>query len=119
MNTSPENVISYCPKCGSDEFVFEGERSFLCGKCKFNFFINSAAAVAVLMVNDKGQLLLTKRAFEPQKGMLDLPGGFVDPGETVEEAAVREVKEELNLDVHHLRYLISQCNEYEYRNNFV
>ena len=110
--TKPENVIKYCPKCGSPEFIFEGERSFLCNDCKFHFFINGSAAVAALIENNKGELLLSVRAFNPNKGMLDLPGGFVDPNESVEHALKREIKEELNLDVTQLEYLVSFPNEY-------
>jgi len=68
--------------------------------------------VAAIIVNEKGQVLLTRRAYEPCAGMLDLPGGFVDPMETAEEAVVREIKEELNINVVSLRYLASFPNEY-------
>jgi len=110
--TKPENVIKFCPKCGSEQFVFDGSKAFRCQKCMFHFFINSACAVAAIIVNKDGRLLLTRRAFDPCAGMLDLPGGFVDPQETAEESVVREVKEELNLDVLSLRYLESFPNEY-------
>jgi ADP-ribose pyrophosphatase YjhB (NUDIX family) len=110
--TKPEKVLKHCPKCGSPEFIFEGEKSFKCNHCKFHFFINSAAAVAALIENEKGELLLTVRAFEPNKGMLDLPGGFVDPKESAEDAIKREIKEELNLDVLQLEFLASFPNEY-------
>lgn len=112
MMTKPEIVLKFCPKCGSRYFNFEGERSFLCGKCGFHFFINSSAAVAAIIENDKGELLLTIRAFDPNKGMLDLPGGFVDPNESVEEALIREIKEELNLNVESFEYITSFPNEY-------
>ncbi len=112
MNYRPQHVLKYCPKCGDGRFVFDGFRAFKCGACQFHFFINSAAAVAGILINDEGELLLTVRAFEPQKGCLDLPGGFVDPLETAELALMREIKEELNLDVVSLTYLTSSFNEY-------
>nr|WP_321451257.1 NUDIX domain-containing protein [uncultured Carboxylicivirga sp.] len=111
-STQPGNVINYCPKCGSKEFIFDGSRSFKCSTCGFHFFINSSAAVAAVIVNEKGEVLLTRRAFEPCKGMLDLPGGFVDPMESAEEAIRREIKEELNLDIEEMQYLVSYPNEY-------
>ncbi len=110
--TSPQHILKFCPKCGSAEFHFEGEKSFLCASCGFHFFINSSAAVAALIENDKGELMLTIRAFEPNKGMLDLPGGFVDPLESAEHALKRELIEELNLEATEMTYLSSFPNEY-------
>ena len=110
--TYPEKVIRFCPKCGSSEFFYQQDNSFLCKQCEFHLYINSAAAVAALIVNEKGELLLTRRAVEPQKGMLDLPGGFVDVMETAENALCREIKEELNLEVKDFSYFMSHPNEY-------
>jgi NAD+ diphosphatase len=110
-------AFEFCPKCGSDSFFSKDKgRSFKCEDCHFQYFINSSAAVACLIFNAKGELLLTRRALEPNKGMLDLPGGFVDPMETVEEAAIREIKEELNLDLSNLNYLVSFPNLYPFSN---
>ncbi|MRT94243.1 NUDIX domain-containing protein [Ancylomarina sp. 16SWW S1-10-2] len=111
-STLPKNTIHYCPKCGSSEFSFKKDQSFLCNKCEFHLYINSAAAVAALIVNDKGEILFTRRAFEPHKGMLDLPGGFVDIMETAENALCREIKEELNLEIKQFDYYMSSPNEY-------
>lgn len=111
-STLPQNTIHYCPKCGSSDFSFKENQSFLCLKCNFHLYINSAAAVAALIINDKGEILFTRRAFQPHKGMLDLPGGFVDIMETAEQALVREIKEELNLDIEKHEYFKSHPNEY-------
>jgi NADH pyrophosphatase NudC (nudix superfamily) len=110
-------AFKFCPKCGSNAFFTTDKgRSFNCEDCHFQYFINSSAAVACLIFNSKGELLLTRRAFEPNKDMLDLPGGFVDPMETAEEAAIREIKEELNLDLSNLHYLVSFPNLYPFSN---
>jgi mutator protein MutT len=74
--------------------------------------VNSAAAVAALVVNPEGKLLLTTRAVEPDYGKLDLPGGFIDPGETAEEAVKRELWEELGMKVNSMEYITSAPNEY-------
>lgn len=110
--TKPEEVLKYCPRCGADKFSFEGTHSFLCKVCGFHYFVNSASAVAALIENEKGELLLTVRAFEPHKGMLDLPGGFVNINESAENAVAREIKEELNVDVTEVHFLASFPNEY-------
>ena len=111
-STLPKNAIHYCPKCGSSEFSFKEDQSFLCNSCDFHLYINSAAAVAALIVNSQGEILFTRRALEPHKGMLDLPGGFVDIMETAENALFREIKEELNLEVEKYEYFMSSPNEY-------
>jgi len=111
-NTHPVSVLKFCPRCGSNRFPATGSRSFECADCSFNYFVNSSAAVAVLLFNEKGELLLTRRAFKPYLGMLDLPGGFIEPMETGEQAAVREIQEELGIEIHSLEYFGSFPNEY-------
>ncbi len=110
--TKPNEVIKYCPRCGSSQFIYQDDKSFKCESCDFHFFINSAAAVAAIIENDEKEILMTIRAKEPEKGLLDLPGGFVDPGETAEDALKREIKEELNLQITDSEFLTSYPNEY-------
>lgn len=111
-NTHPVNVFKFCPRCGSAHFHATGTRSFQCKECSFQYYVNSSAAVAVLLFNEAGELLFTRRAIEPHFGKLDLPGGFIDPMETAEQAAIREIQEELGIQVHSLRYFCSYPNEY-------
>jgi len=73
------------------------------------------SAVAGIATDPDGQVLLLVRANDPGKGMFGLPGGFVDPGETAEEALQREVLEEVELEVTSYHYLVSYPNEYNYR----
>ena len=111
-STHPVNVLKFCPRCGSAHFQATGSRSFKCADCSFNYYANASAAVAVLLFNEKGELLFTRRAIEPHFGKLDLPGGFIDPMETAEQAAIREIQEELGIPIHSLKYLCSYPNEY-------
>jgi len=111
-NTHPVNVLKFCPRCGSAHFPATGDRSFTCSDCSFNYYANSSAAVAVLLFNEKGELLFTRRAIEPHFGKLGLPGGFIDPMETAEQAVVREIQEELGIEIHSLKYFCSYPNEY-------
>ena len=71
----------------------------------FHFFINSSAAVAALIVDENRRLMLVTRGIEPNYGKLDLPGGFIDPGESAEHAVERELFEELGLKVKKMEYM--------------
>ena len=106
--------LVYCPKCGSKHFNKIELRAKKCDDCGFIYYKNAAAAVAAFCVNDKGELLMTRRAFNPSKGMLDLPGGFVDFEETAEEALALEIREELGVDIISSKYLFSFPNKYSF-----
>ena len=110
----PLDKFKYCPVCGADNFTENDGKSKKCHKCGFRYYLNAVSAVAGFIVDDNNRLLLCRRAKEPLKGTLDLPGGFVDIGETAEDAIRREVKEELNLHTDSIRYLFSIPNEYLY-----
>lgn len=104
----------FCPFCSSDQFVFDGIKSYLCASCKRKYFINESAAVAAIIFDENLGLMLVTRGRDPKKGMLDLPGGFIDLGETAEDALKREIFEELGADVEEAEYFSSEPNTYEY-----
>ncbi len=110
----PKLSFKYCPSCGKMGNFDSKEFAFKCNSCDFHFFLNASAAVTALIFNEKGELLFTRRGIEPAFGMLDLPGGFVDPGESIENAIVREVKEELDLEVDKIEFYASFPNQYVY-----
>lgn len=110
---TPFADFRYCPRCGSASLSQQEQRALQCADCGFKFFFNCASAAGALLLY-QGRLILGVRAKQPQKGMLDLPGGFIEYDETVEEALRREVKEEFNLDITHLAYLTSAPNNYCY-----
>jgi mutator protein MutT len=110
----PLKSFEYCPRCGSKHFNINGERSRHCTNCNLTYYANASASTAAIITNSKGEVLLATRVFDPAKGKLDLPGGFVDMNETAEEAIIREIKEELNLDVQNPQYLFSLPNEYNF-----
>lgn len=110
-----DHGFKFCPKCGDNKILWrELRRSYKCEVCNFDYYVNNSAAVACLITNNLGEILLTRRAFDPNKGMLDLPGGFVEPLETAEEAVIREIREELNLVVTKIKYLVSYPNLYPF-----
>lgn len=113
-STDPRHVFGFCPRCGSGGLRARDVRSFVCEECGFEYFINQAAAVVALIEDDRGRLLMTRRAREPKIGTLDLPGGFVDVQETAEHALIREVREELNLTIKGFSYFGSFPNTYPY-----
>lgn len=110
----PLHLFRFCPKCGSPRFVEHNDKSKHCEACGFTYYINPSAATVALIVNDQGEWLCVRRAKEPAKGTLDLPGGFSDLYETSEEGIIREVKEETGLDVAAVEFLFSIPNQYVY-----
>ncbi|MFD2229595.1 NUDIX hydrolase [Alkalimarinus sediminis] len=104
----------HCPKCGLDSFEFDGHKVFLCSQCHYEFFFNAATAVGALIVKRR-RLLAAVRAHNPGQGLLDLPGGFVDPDETLEEALSRELQEELSITPSLMQYYSSGSNRYLYQ----
>jgi ADP-ribose pyrophosphatase YjhB (NUDIX family) len=113
------SYFSYCPICGSNQLAPRGENLLVCGACNFHYHHNPVVAVAALLADGSGRLLLLRRAADPGKGKLGVPGGFVDIGETAETALRREIKEEVNLDVSSLEYFGSYPNEYLYRGRII
>ncbi|MDD2799125.1 MAG: NUDIX domain-containing protein [Bacteroidales bacterium] len=110
----PFHQFAFCPKCGSNLFIVNNEKSKKCESCGFVFYFNISAAVAVFILNHKNELLVCRRAHEPAKGTLDLPGGFVDMEESAEEAVLREVEEETGLKLSNIEYQFSLPNKYIY-----
>jgi ADP-ribose pyrophosphatase YjhB (NUDIX family)/DNA-directed RNA polymerase subunit RPC12/RpoP len=113
LRKSPASLFHYCPRCGTEEPRTEGSRALRCERCGFLFFFNSAAAAGAFIFH-RGQLILCVRAKEPAQGMLDVPGGFIDFDETVEEGLRREIREELHIETSDFRYLLSAPNDYTY-----
>ena len=111
-----QEKFNFCPNCGKENLHWEQEKKWSCSSCNFVLYHNTAGAVAVI-VKFGNEILLTKRNQEPQKGKLDLPGGFIDPKETAETACEREIWEELNwkIDNNNLKYLASLPNTYLYK----
>lgn len=110
----PLQQFRYCPKCGAPHFRNHNEKSKRCDTCGFIYYFNSSAAVVAVIGNDKGEILVARRANDPAKDTLDLPGGFIDMDETAEEAVTREVGEETGLQIISTQYLFSIPNIYVY-----
>ena len=93
-------MFKFCPSCASGKIGFEQGKLFRCPDCGFVYYHNTAAATGCVIsvpTDETGgeRLMLLVRGREPAKGKLDLPGGFVDPGEGALEGLYREIGEEL------------------------
>lgn len=106
--------FKFCPKCGSRQFIIHDNKSKYCKKCGFTYYFNPSTATAAVIVNSNQEILVCRRAKEPAKGSLDLPGGFCDCYETAEEGILREVREETGLEVTIRKFLFSHPNLYLY-----
>lgn len=103
-------AVDRCPRCGAPR---TGAGSpFRCAACGFTLFCNPAVGVGCFVRDLQGRHLFTVRAKDPGKGLLGLPGGFVDAGETAEAALEREVREEIGGAITAIRYLCSATNRY-------
>lgn len=90
----------FCPVCSSKLEIIKStdEDRPTCNSCGFVQYLNPAPAAGAVVFNG-GRLLMVKRAHPPYVGKWTLPAGFMEWGESPEETAVRELKEETNLDV--------------------
>lgn len=92
----------FCPKCGASlepRSLKGGEPDRLvCTKCGFVFYLDPKIAACVICMHEGGIVLL-RRGIEPQFGKWVFPGGYVDRGEPVPDAAIRETQEEVGLKV--------------------
>jgi ADP-ribose pyrophosphatase YjhB (NUDIX family) len=95
---SPTEPYRFCPADGTgleDSKPSGGARCPFCGR---SWYRNSSPAVGVVIVRD-GKALVTVRAQEPEKDRIDLPGGFLEVGEHPVDGIMREVREELGVEI--------------------
>ncbi len=105
--------MKHCLRCGTNTFKKAGSNKYFCESCGFTYYQNIAASVAAI-IEWRDQILTCVRKYEPGKGMLGLPGGFVDMKETAESALKREIFEEVGITVPAMGYIGSFPNAYRY-----
>ena len=103
----------FCPRCGQPAEV-KFPRRIACGHCGYSAYYNPKPVAAVIPIDDEGRVILLRRGFEPGRGLWTFPGGFVDLGESVEDAALRETDEELGMPIE-LRPLVGVYSRAEDR----
>jgi NAD+ diphosphatase len=96
----------FCGRDGQLTELVPGERARRCPACHTPYYPRIAPAVIVLVT--RGESLLLARSVNFPEPMFSTLAGFVEPGESLEETVVREVKEEVGIDVHNVRYFGSQ-----------
>ncbi len=94
----------FCPRCGQPATV-TFPRSLACPACGYLAYYNPKPVAAVIPVDDQGRVILLRRGFDPRRGCWTFPGGFVELGESVEDAVGRETAEELGISIE-LRRLV-------------
>lgn len=109
----PHELFRHCPRCGIA--LPEPGRAKLRCACGFDFYFNPCIGAAAFVERTDGRFIFIRRERDPGKGLLTVPGGFVDIGETAEIAVVREMREEVGLVLADIRYVCSMTNEYFYR----
>lgn len=96
----------FCGRCGTQTELANGERAMRCPSCKLLSFPRLAPAIITLVERDGEALLARGRLFAVP--MYSCLAGFVEPGETLEEAVHREVREEVGVELADVRYVASQ-----------
>lgn len=108
-------IYDHCPRCGRRAMNAKRAALVVCAECELVLFVAPSPAVGAILLDREDRVLLIRRAHEPGKGLLAVPGGFVDEGETAEHALRREIREEVGLELDEFVFLISEPNHYPYK----
>lgn len=111
----PSEKFKFCPQCGASVAARDPNAPLHCAACGFHFYFNPSVAAAAIALRADGKALFIRRARDPAKGKLAIPGGFVDIGETAEQALRREFLEEVNVTLTDIQFLCSHPNDYHFR----
>ena len=93
----------FCPICG--EAIEKASGAASCRACGFVAYANSVPGVEAVCIDERGRVLLGRRASDPAKGLWDLPGGFLHEDELPLDGLLREVREETGLEIEPLDFL--------------
>ena len=93
----------FCPACGgtleSRLLKASDPERLVCTQCEFVFYLDPKLAVGTIIRDERDRVVLVRRAIEPGYGKWVFPGGYVDRGEQLQAAALREAREETGLEV--------------------
>lgn len=110
-----ENTHQYCGRCGSKTYTSDIERAKVCPECGFISFTRICPAIITTIIkqeldengNIENKLLMAKHSYH-KHNRYSLIAGFLEAGETIEEAVQREIKEEVGIEVEDIEYFGSQ-----------
>lgn len=98
-----DGAFRFCPACGGpleSRLLKAGDpHRLVCQTCGFVFYLDPKLAVGTVIADEQNRIVLVRRAIEPGYGKWVFPGGYVDRGEAVQEAAIREAREEAGLEI--------------------
>ena len=103
---------THCPRCGAG--LAGDEKRVDCAHCGFVAYANPVPTATAVCFDEQGRVLLGRRALEPDKGLWDLPGGFVDEGEHPLDTLRRELREETGLEIEPQEFLGVWMDRYGY-----
>jgi len=103
----------YCPSCGEAIEKVEGRAE--CRACGFVGYANAVPAAEAVCFDERGRILLGRRAVDPRAGLWDLPGGFLHEDEHPLDALRREIREETGLEIEPLEFLGHWLEAYDGR----
>ncbi|MEM1376550.1 MAG: NAD(+) diphosphatase [Pseudomonadota bacterium] len=98
----------FCSRCGSESVMADGGYKRICPNCDAQYFPRTDPVVIMLTVSADGQRVLLGRSPHFPEGMYSCLAGFVEPGETLENAVRRETLEETGVEVGRVAYHASQ-----------
>ena len=99
--------LRFCPHCGErlKLRVRDHDKELTCVSCEHVMWLNSKPTASCLLINEKKEVLLSKRGIKPLKSWWDVPGGFLKLGEPAEAGVRREIKEELGIRLTQIKML--------------
>ena len=100
----------FCGACGSPTQVMANERARHCAACELRYYPRISPCMIVLVTRGDEVLLARSPGFPP--GLYSTLAGFVEPGESMEECVIREIREEVGIEVSSIRYMASQSWPY-------
>jgi len=106
LNWASDN--RFCGRCGQAMVLQKGDRALICAACHNTIYPRISPAI-IVAVTCGGRLLLARSGRFPGRRMFSVLAGYVEPGETLEDCVRREIREEVGLEVRHIRYFGSQA----------